>query len=53
MLGEKSDTEHRSALSKAVKSWRKHIRQGNKGNYIFGINNEGTFTKEWQKGGLF
>lgn len=34
MLGEKSDMQHRSALSKAVKTWRKHIRQGNKGNYI-------------------
>lgn len=33
MLGKKSDIEHRSALSKAVNSWRR-IRQGSKGNYI-------------------
>lgn len=31
MLGKKSDIEHRSALSKAVNSWRKRIRQRAKG----------------------
>lgn len=51
MLGEKSDIESRSALSKVVESWGKHVRQGNKRNYIFGINNEDIFTMGWQKKG--
>ena len=51
VLREKSDIEHKSALSKAVKSGKKHGTQDNRRNYILIINNEGIFTMRWPKGG--
>ena len=53
MLGEKSDMEHRSVLSNAVKTWRKHITQANKGNYILELIMKALLQNNGKREGVF